>query len=130
MREAGFASALVDEAFNRAREQLNQRSDAGGDAVGEAGGERGGIGPAALQAGGTKLRCEVYRARKLVRLYADETNEAAVGLLQAPNDLVDRDDRVALVIGIDLDRDIRAKRAPITNVPGNRVKAGKRVRRN
>ena len=48
-------------------------------------------------------RGEVDGARELVRLHPDQADEPAIGRLDAADDALDRDDGVALVIGVDLD---------------------------
>ncbi len=63
-----------------------------------------------LHAGRAKLPRDIDRPRKLVRLHADQAHEPAIGRLDAPDDALDRDHRVALVIGVDLDRDIGTER--------------------
>ena len=49
---------------------------------------------------------EIERARILVRLHADQADEAAAGFADVAHDALDVDDGVALVIGFDVDIDI------------------------
>ncbi len=49
--------------------------------------------------GRAERRGQIHRPRELVRLHPDEADEAGIGRLDAPDDVADRDDRVALVIG-------------------------------
>src|SRR5439155_44612 len=76
-----------------------------------------------------KPRRQVHRARELVRLHAHEADEPGIGAPDPPDDALHRDDRVALVIGVDLDRDIGSERAPLGQIRRNAVEAGERIRR-
>ena len=80
-------------------------------------------------AGCAELGRQIHRPRKLVRLHADQADEPGLGVLDAPDDPLDRDDRVALVIGVDFDRDIGAERAALGDIGGDAVKTGQRIRR-
>ncbi len=80
-------------------------------------------------AGLAELHRQIHRPRKLVRLHADEADEPGVGRLDPPDDAANRDNGVALVIGLDLDRDIGAERPPRRQLAGDAVETGKRVRR-
>ena len=60
--------------------------------------------------GRAELRGQIHRPRELVRLHPDEADQAGIGRLDAPNDVADRDDRVALVISPQFERYIRAER--------------------
>lgn len=74
-------------------------------------------------------RGEVHRPRELVRLHPEETDEPGIGGFDAPDDLADRDDGVALVIGADVDRNVRPERAAPGDVGRDAVEAGERIRR-
>ncbi len=60
--------------------------------------------------GSTKLAREIERARKLVGLHADQSDETAAGGADRPDDPLDVDNRVALVAGVDLDIDVGPER--------------------
>ena len=57
-----------------------------------------------------KLAANVERPRKLIRLNADQRDESAVGQ-DALGNARDVDDRVALVVGFDLDIHVGAENA-------------------
>jgi hypothetical protein len=76
-----------------------------------------------------KLRGHIDGARKLVRLHTDQANEAAIRRLDPPRDFLDRDDRMALVIGADLERHIRPERPPRRDVLRQGIEAGERIGR-
>ena len=74
-------------------------------------------------------RGQIHCARELVRLHADQAYEPGIGAFDPPNDPLDRDDRVALVIGLDVDHHIGSERAPLGQIRRNAVEAGERIRR-
>ena len=80
-------------------------------------------------AGIAKPRGQIHRPWKLVRLHADEADEAGFCTLDPPDDPVDRDHRVALVIGPDLDRDLGAECLALSQIRRDAVKTSERVRR-
>jgi hypothetical protein len=57
--------------------------------------------------GGPELAAKVQRARKLVGLYPDQCNETRPGRTDFPDRTLYVDDRIALVVGVDFDLDIR-----------------------
>jgi hypothetical protein len=75
-----------------------------------------------------ELLRDCHRARKLVRLHPDQADKPAIGRVDAPRDFLYRDDGVALVIGVDLDLDVRAKHFLRRRVLRDGVKAGQRIR--
>ena len=78
---------------------LRQHGDAAGD-VEAADADR--------QPGGEERPREIDRARKLVRLHADQADQRlAAGLADHPDDLVRPDPPVGLVIGVQADVDVR-----------------------
>src|SRR5258706_715762 len=62
------------------------------------------------QLGGAELPGDIDGAGKLIGLDADKADEAAARGLDAADGALDVDDRVALVIGLDVDIDIRSQR--------------------
>ena len=77
-----------------------------------------------------ELARDRHGAGELVRLHADEADEAAMaGLADLGRDLLDRDPDVHLVIGVDLDRDILAEDLAGGAVLRDRVERGHGVRR-
>ena len=85
--------------------QLLQHGDAAGD-MEPADGDR--------DAARAELSGDRHGARKLVRLHADEADDAGMArLLDARRDLLDRDADVHLVIGVDVDRHIVAEHLPL-----------------
>jgi hypothetical protein len=74
-----------------------------------------------LDSGLAELPRHIDRPRKLVRLHADQAYDPAIGRLDTPNDALDWDYRMALVIGVNLDRDIGAERPPRRRVLRNRI---------
>ncbi len=55
----------------------------------------------------TQAPAYIYRARELICLNSDQADDALISRLDIGDDLLDRDNRVGLVIGIDNDVDIR-----------------------
>ena len=76
---------------------------------------------------GAELLGDRHRPRELVRLHPDEADEPAIRRLDTARDLFYRDDRVALVVGVDFDRDIGAEHLVGGRVLSDGVKAGQRV---
>ena len=76
-----------------------------------------------------ELPPEIERARKLVRLHADQPDHAAAGGADALGRCGHVDDGVALVAGIDLDVDVGTEHAVIGALPHQPIDAGERVRR-
>ena len=75
-----------------------------------------------------ELAGKIKSARKLIRLNPDEPDKSAARRLDPPRDRPDVDDRVALVAGVDLDIDVRAK-SPFFPAGGQKpVDAGEAVR--
>ena len=81
------------------------------------------------QPGGAKLPRQIDGARKLVRLHADEADEAGARRLDPIDDAANVDDRVALVEGFDLDLDVGAERVVPRAVGKEAMHARKTVRR-
>ena len=82
-----------------------------------------------LNAGFSKPRRHVHRARELVRLHADETDDPGTRALDPPDDAAHRNDCVAFVIGPDLNRNIGAERAAPGQIHRDAVETGQRIRR-
>ena len=76
---------------------------------------------------GAELPAEVERARKLVGLDPDETDHATAGGANTPGDGADVDDRVALVVGFDLDIHVVAEHALARTLRDQRVNARQAV---
>ena len=70
---------------------------------------------------------EIERAGKLVRLDPDEPDKPAARSLYPPRRRADIDDRVALVVGFDLDRDVRAENLLLAAGGEKPVDAGEAV---
>jgi hypothetical protein len=82
-----------------------------------------------LDAGGAEPAGDVHGPRKLVGLDPDQAHQArAAGPLEAPDDLVDRDHRVGLVVGVEDDVDVGSELAPLDHLERQAVEAGQRVR--
>src|ERR1700722_17230350 len=82
-----------------------------------------------VQAQRAELPAEIERARKLVRLHADQPDHAATGGADAFGHGGHIDDGVAFVAGIDLNIDIGAEHAIVGAFPHQPIDAGERVRR-
>jgi len=61
------------------------------------------------QVSGAEPTAEVERARELVRLHANQPHESRPGGRDLPDRGLDVDDRVAFVVGVDLDVDVGTK---------------------
>ena len=83
-----------------------------------------------LQAGGAKLPRDIERARKLVRLHADDADQRPPApALEIADDPAREHAAVGLVVGVDFDPDARAQHLALAGVLGQAVHAGKRVGR-
>ena len=72
---------------------------------------------------------DVERARKLVRLHADQPHHAEAAMAaQQRDDVLDLHPRVGLVDGGDVDRDLGAEDLALRRIRRERVDAGERVR--
>ena len=100
---------------------LRQHGDAAGD-VKAADADR--------QPGGEERPRQIDRARKLVRLHADQADQRlAAGLADHADDPVGPDAPVGLVIGVEADFDVRPEHLAAARVLGEAVQAGERVGR-
>ena len=79
------------------------------------------------EAVGAEPAGEIERARKLVRLHADQADHAGAGVTDAFGHALDIDDSVALVASLDLDRDIGAERALLRALFDQAMDAGEAV---
>src|SRR5579862_2403489 len=82
-----------------------------------------------VEAERAELAAEIERARKLVRLHADQPHHAAAGGADALGHRRHIDDGVALIAGIHLDVDVGAEHAVVGTLPHQAIDAGERVRR-
>ena len=83
------------------------------------------------QAGGKERPRQIDRARKLVRLHADQADQRlAAGLADFPDDAVRTDAPVGLVVGVQADFDARPQHLAALGVLRQAVQAGERVGRN
>ena len=100
--------------------QLRQHRDAAGD-----------MEPADdhRHVGRAELAREIERARILVRLHADQADEARAGGADLSDRALDVDDGVALVIGVDLDIDVGAEHLRLGALGQQAVDAREAVRR-
>ncbi len=76
-----------------------------------------------LKSRGAEATAHVHASRKLVRLNADHAHDAALAL-QAADDLLDGDDRVRLVVGVDHHVYVVAENARLGRMLGEAVQAG------
>ena len=81
------------------------------------------------EAFGAEPAGEIERARKLIRLHADEADHAGAGFADAFGHARDIDDGVALVAGLDLDVDVRAERLLARALLDQAMNAGEAVGR-
>ena len=82
------------------------------------------------QPGGKERPRQVDRARKLVRLHADQADQRlAAGLADIADDPVRADPPVGLVIGVQADLDARSQHVAALRVHRQAVEAGERVGR-
>ena len=81
------------------------------------------------EAFGAEPAGEIERARKLVRLHADKPDHAATGGVDALRHRLDIDDGIALVAGLDLDRDIGAERVLARALLDQAMNAGEAIGR-
>ena len=81
------------------------------------------------KAGLAELAREIERARILVRLHADEADETCARRADLPDRALDVDDRVAFVVGIDVDIDVGAEHLRVGAFGQQAVDACKAVRR-
>jgi len=82
-------------------------------------------------AGLAQRPCDIERARKLVRLHADQAHHAeAIMLFDERDDIFDTDARVGLVHRGDVEGDVRSERLSLSGVACQRVYRGQRVRWN
>ena len=79
------------------------------------------------QVGGAELAGEVERARKLVRLHADQADKAGTGLADVADDAFDVNDRVALVVSFQRDLDLRAECLRFRAIGESAIDAGEAV---
>jgi hypothetical protein len=77
--------------------------------------------------GRAKITGKVVRARELVRLHADKADKAGASLADALDRARDIDDRIALVIGLDLDRCVGAEDLACGAIGDERVDAREAV---
>jgi hypothetical protein len=77
-----------------------------------------------------KFPAEIERARKLVRLHADQTDHAAAGVADALGDRAHVYEVVAFIAGFDLDLSIGTEHALLGTVFHQRIDAGEAVRGN
>ncbi len=80
-------------------------------------------------AGGAEAPRQVERPGELVGLHADEADEALAGGADALDSALHVDDGVALVIGFDVDIDVRSEDAVLAAFGDQAIDAGKAVRR-
>ena len=123
LREPAFALPRVQDHAERlrlfqVRRQFGQHGDAAGD-VEAADGDRH-----ALLA---KLAADIERARKLIRLHADQRDHSAVGE-DALRNRGKIDDGVALVVDLELDIDVGAENVRFGAFQQQAIDAGQAVR--
>ena len=81
-------------------------------------------------AGLAELARDVHGARKLVRLHADQAHQPEIAVVAEPPDqLVEGDQRVHLVVGVQHQFDLVPEHVPLRQVERQAVDGGERVRR-
>ncbi|WNV04540.1 hypothetical protein RP726_19420 [Candidatus Methylospira mobilis] len=75
-------------------------------------------------------RCDVERARKLIRLYADQHHHSGAGLFQQRGNLLRADTRIGFVEGVYVDLDVVAERFAFGAIHRQTIKYRQRVRWN
>ncbi len=131
----GVAQEIVETALGLAGEQRDahaaRKVEVDGGAVEH--GEAAGHMEAAhrdLNAGGAERLGDVQRARKLVRLHADQAEHAEIAVLaETPDQLLDVDACIGLVDDVDVDLDVVAQGLALRRIERQAVNRGERVRR-
>ena len=73
---------------------------------------------------------DVERARILVRLHADQAEQAEIAVLaEAPDQLLDVDAGIGLVDDVDVDLDVLSQDVPLRRIERQAVNGGERIRR-
>src|SRR5262249_45685254 len=84
-----------------------------------------------LHAARAELAGDRHGARELIRLDADQADEAIMTrALELARDSLDRDPDIHLVMRIDLDRDVLPEHLPLGPVLRDAIEAGHRIRWN
>ena len=82
-------------------------------------------------AGVAKRLGDVEGARILVRLHADQPEQAEIAMLaEAPDQLLDVDAGIGLVDDVDVDFDVLSQDMPLRRIERQAVNGGERIRRN